>query len=147
MTEVEKKAARFATLGREMRLQMLLGYAKRFPELPEELVEARDRGMGRVDECQTPLFLWIRVDEAGAVTIHADAPREAPTVRGFVGFLMDALNGRPAAEVRALPLDLLERMGLAEVLGVMRTQGLGAVLRRVRGAVSDSVATRTHPPA
>lgn len=136
MTGLDDKLLRFKSLGREMRMQLLLRYAKKFPDLPEELREARDEGLGRVDECQTPLFLWVAVDEAGKVVIHADAPREAPTVRGFVGFLMDVLNGQPASAVSALPDDLMERMGLDEVLGAMRTRGLGAVLHRVKRDVA-----------
>lgn len=136
MSRLDKKLLRFRSLGREMRMQLLLGYAKRFPELPEELRAARDEGLGRVEECQTPLFLWVSVDDEGTVSLHADAPREAPTVRGFVGFLMDVLDGRPATEVAELPDDLMERMGLDEVLGVMRTRGLGAVLHRIKRDVA-----------
>lgn len=132
---LEENLTRFRRLNREMRMQMLLNYAKKFPELPEELREARDEGLGRVEECQTPLFLWVSVDPEDRVTIHADAPREAPTVRGFVGFLMESLNGRPAPEVAALPNDLMDRMGIAEILGAMRTQGLGSVLHRIRRGV------------
>lgn len=124
---------RFRSLSPELRLQWLLRYAKNFPPLPKELAEARDAGLNRVEECQTPLFLWVAVRD-GVVTLHADAPRDAPTVRGFVGFLMEVLNGAPAAEVAQLPLDLLDRMGLGEVLGVLRTQGLGSVIRRIRAA-------------
>jgi len=115
-----------------MRLELLLKYSKDFPELPGWLTELRDEGLGRVEECQTPLFLWISVNDAGTVQIHADAPKEAPTVRGFVGFLMDVLNGQPASAVAELPDDLMERMGLDEILGVMRTRGLGAVLYKVK---------------
>lgn len=130
---LERALSRFRSASREMRLQLLLAYARRFPELPPELAAARDAGLNRVEECQTPLFLWVAVRD-GVVTLHADAPRDAPTVRGFVGFLMEVLNGAPAAEVAQLPLDLLDRMGLGEVLGVLRTQGLGSVIRRIRAA-------------
>ena len=132
---------RFRGLGREMRMQMLLGYAKKFPELPEELEEARDRGMGRVKECQTPLFLWVSVGEEDAVSIHAWAPREAPTVRGFVGFLLDALEDATAAEVAAIPDDLLDRMGMGEILGAMRTNGLRAVIQRIKGDVARAASS------
>ncbi len=131
MDSLEKSLTRFRTLSREMRLQLLLNYAKKFPDLPEELSEARDRGLNRVEECQTPLFLWVG-QEDGKVRIHADAPREAPTVRGFMGFLMEQLNGRTPEEVEELPMDLLERMGLGEVLGTMRTNGLSHVIVRIR---------------
>lgn len=140
MSDLEKKLERFRAMGREMRMQLLLNYAKRFPELPEELRAARDEGLGRIDECQTPLFLWVSVGEDRVVRLHADAPREAPTVRGFVGFLMDVLDGRTAEDVAALPDDILERMGLGDILGVMRTQGLGAVVRRIKRDVARAAA-------
>jgi len=139
MKELERKLGRFRALGREMRLQLLLDYARRFPPLPDELAAARDEGLGRVEECQTPLFLWVAVD-AGRVRIHADAPRESPTVRGFVAFLMEALEGRSPTEVAALPDDLMERMGLHEVLGAVRARGLGAVLRRIKRDVATAAA-------
>lgn len=138
MAALEGNLERFRSLDREMRMQLLLRYARKFPDLPEELREARDAGMNRVQECQTPLFLWVSVKD-GAVTLHADAPRDAPTVRGFMGFLMDTLNGAPAREVAELPQDLLERMGIGEVLGVMRTQGLGSVIHRIRRDVARAM--------
>jgi cysteine desulfuration protein SufE len=140
MSTLDDKLLRFRTLSREMRLQLLLKYSKSFPELPGWLKELRDEGLGRVEECQTPLFLWISVNDAGTVQIHADAPREAPTVRGFVGFLMDVLNGQPASAVADLPDDLMERMGLDEILGVMRTRGLGAVLYKIKKDTERAVA-------
>ena len=132
---LEKKVERFRALPREMRLQALLAHANRFPDLPEDLREARDRGLGRVEECQTPLFLWVGLED-GRVRIHADAPREAPTIRGFVGFLVEALNGGPASAVADLPEDVMDRMGLNEVLGPLRTRGLGTVIRRLRRDVA-----------
>jgi cysteine desulfuration protein SufE len=131
METLNKNLQRFQSLGREMRLQLLLQYAKKFPELPEDLKEARDAGLNRVQECQTPLFLWVSVRD-GKVWLFADVPPNAPTVRGFMGFLMESLNGQDPSLVRDLPDDLLDRMGIGEVLGIMRTQGLGSVIRRVK---------------
>jgi len=136
---LEKALTRFRMLNREMRMQLLLNYARRFPELPEELREARDAGLNRVEECQTPLYLWVGVED-GVVNLHADAPREAPTVRGFMGFLMEVLDGASPEEVAALPDSLLEEMGIGEVLGMMRTRGLGAVIRRVKRDVARAAA-------
>jgi cysteine desulfuration protein SufE len=140
MKALEKSLRRFQSLNREMRLQLLLQYAKKFPQLPAELEEARDAGLNRVKECQTPLFLWVGVKD-DQVMLHADAPRDAPTVRGFMGFLMEALNGSSPREVSELPYDLLDQMGIGEVLGVMRTQGLGSVIRRVKADVARGAET------
>lgn len=139
MSDLDRKLQRFRTLGREMRLQALLGYARKLPPLPEALREARDAGLGRVEECQTPLFVWVAVED-DRVRIHADAPAESPTVRGFVSFLMDVLNGQPAAAVAELPDDVMDRMGLGEVLGPLRTRGLGSVVRRIKQDVARAAA-------
>lgn len=138
MRPLEKSLHRFRSATREMRMQLLLQYARKFPDLPLDLVKARDAGLNRVQECQTPLFLWVGVRE-GKVTIIADAPPDAPTVRGFMGFLMETLNGAPPEEVIHLPDDLLDQMGIGEVLGIMRTQGLGSVIRRVKQDVARAL--------
>jgi cysteine desulfuration protein SufE len=129
--EFERALARFRSLNREMRLELLLRYAKRFPALPAELEAARDAGMNRVAECQTPLFLWVG-REGDQIRLHAWAPQEAPTVRGFMGFVLEALEGATPEQVAALPLDLLHQMGLGEILGPTRTHGLSAVIHRIR---------------
>lgn len=137
--QLDRAVKRFRMASREMRLQLLLAYARRLPELPPELIPARDAGLNRVVECQSPVFLWVALVD-GRVRIHADVPKEAPTVRGFVAFLVEALDGQPPEVAAGLPGTLLEDMGLAEVLGVMRTQGLGGVIRRVRTDVARSAA-------
>ena len=68
----------------------------------------------------------------GEVQIHADVPRESPTVRGFISFLVKAFNGASPAEIEMAPSDILNRTGLASTLGMMRIQGLSAVYRRIK---------------
>ena len=57
----------------------------------------------QVPECQTPLFLAVEVDADGIVHLFFDAPREAPTTRGFAGILHAALDGLGADEVLETP--------------------------------------------
>ena len=86
-------------------------------------------------ECQTPVFLWVGL-ERGAVVLHAEVPRESPTVRGFVSLLQHRLTGATPAEVAGIPDDLLDRMRLTETLGMTRTQGLTAILGRIKRTVA-----------
>ncbi|MFI5234528.1 MAG: SufE family protein [Gemmatimonadales bacterium] len=116
---------------RDTRLELLLDYARKLPDLPARYHTARDQGVGRVHECQTPVFLWVEQHD-GTLTLHADVPRESPTVRGFVGLLKRHLDGATPAEVAAFPNDLLDRLQLTEILGMTRMQGLTAVLGRVK---------------
>ena len=100
----------------------------------------RDAGMGRVHECQTPVFLYPQFTGAGAdrrVRIHADVPRESPTVRGLVALLVETLDGAAPEEVAAVPDDLLAQLGIAQHLGARRQQGFAGVLRALKRAVAD----------
>src|SRR5512134_1920327 len=135
MASLETITARLASADRDTRLQTLLEYSRKLPDLPERLHVARDEGIGRVHECQTPVFLYVEVT-AGRVAIHADVPRESPTVRGFLSLLIRILDGATPADVAALPDDLLDRTRLAGDLGLTRTQGLTAILQRVKREVA-----------
>ena len=115
--------------GADARLAAIIG---EFADLDSreklELLLVEDR---RVHECQTPVFLWAERRGETAMLVAEVAP-EAPTVKGFVAILADAINGRPVSEAAAIPDDILERMGLADVLGILRARGLRAILARVK---------------
>ena len=127
----------FALVPDTDRLYLLLDYAEQLPPLPERLAAARDAGLGRVHECQSPVFLYAEV-EGGTVRLFADVPREAPTVRGLVGLLLEAYEGTTPEDVAALPDDLLSQLGIAKQLGVRRQQGFAGVLHRLKTSVAEA---------
>jgi cysteine desulfuration protein SufE len=63
------------------RLQLLLEFSNELPALPAEY-EGHPDLLERVEECQSPVFIFVEVVD-GVVAMHATAPREAPTTRGF----------------------------------------------------------------
>jgi cysteine desulfuration protein SufE len=133
--KLDRYITRFKAADRATRLETLLDLARTLPPLPPEYLEARESH--RVPECQTPVFLWVDVED-GAVRIAADVPRESPTVRGFVSLLVHGLEGATPDDVAALPDDLLHSLGLDEALGMMRTQGLTAIVRRIKRAAASA---------
>jgi len=135
MPTLETLIPRFKAADRTTRLETLLDYSRKLPPLPARYEEEKARGHARVDECQTPVFLWVEV-ENGQVHIHADVPRESPTVRGFISLLARSLDGLPPEKVAAIPDDLLDQLGLSETLGMTRTQGLSAILHRIKRSVA-----------
>jgi cysteine desulfuration protein SufE len=58
-------------------------------------------------------------------------------VKGFVAVLRQVVAGRPAAEVAEIPDDLIEQLGLADVLGMLRTRGLRAITARVKRGFAE----------
>ena len=133
---LDRYVARLGAADRETRLETLLDLSRQLPPLPPGLDDATAREAHRVPECQTPVHLWVEVT-GGAVRLHAEVPRESPTVRGFVALLVRALDGATPAEVAAVPDDLLHALGLDDALGMTRTQGLSAIVRRIKRAVAD----------
>jgi cysteine desulfuration protein SufE len=136
---LEKYTRRFQAADRQTRLETLLDLSRKLPPLPESLQEARARGDHLVPECQTPVHLWVEVT-GGVVRLHAEVPRESPTVRGFVSLLIQMLDGASPETVAALPDDLLHALRLDEALGMLRTQGLSAIVRRIKRAVAAAAA-------
>ncbi|HEV8124079.1 MAG TPA: SufE family protein [Gemmatimonadales bacterium] len=136
MTGLENIIKRFQGADRDTRLELLLDFANRLPPLPEKYREAVAQGVNRVHECQTPVYLFMEPVN-GSVEIHADVPREAPTVRGFLSLLIKGLKGATPDEVVALPGDLLDRLQLSELLGMTRMQGLSAVVQRIKGMAKN----------
>jgi cysteine desulfuration protein SufE len=139
MPSLDTLIPRFKAADRQTRLETLLDYSMRLPPLPERYEAEKQQGHNRVHECQTPVYLWVEVDQ-GRVHIHADVPRESPTVRGFISLLARTLDNQTPEAVAQLPDDLLDQLGLSETLGMTRTQGLTAILNRIKRSVATAAA-------
>ncbi|MEM9997538.1 MAG: SufE family protein [Bacteroidota bacterium] len=137
MSKLDEIIETFQLVDPPIRLELLLDYAGSLPPLPDALKAQRDAGLGRVHECQSPVFVFPRVDD-GTVALHAWAPSEAPTARAFVSLLIDALHGATPDDVAAVPDDLLHRLGIGQQLGMTRQQGLAGVLYRVKHGVAEA---------
>ncbi len=107
------------------RLELLLEYADSLPDLPARLHEKRDN-MEQIHECQSPVFLHTEIEQ-GQVYFYLDIPREAPTVRGYAGILVEGLNGAAPAAIQAMPEDVYLLLGLHEAITPQRLRGLHAL--------------------
>jgi cysteine desulfuration protein SufE len=140
--ELESILTELKGADRQERIDLLLDFAKSLPPLPQRLAAHKDAAH-RVEECQSPVYLFAEIDGT-QVSLHADAPIEAPTVRGFVAMLLEGLNGATIEEILQVPGDLVERSGLAEILGMLRVRGLSGVLRRLKGEVTRAAMAETQ---
>jgi cysteine desulfuration protein SufE len=140
MATLDTVIPRFQAVDRNTRLETLLDYAQKLPPLPEKYAQQLGSDLARVHECQTPVYLWTEIAD-GKVYIHADVPRESPTVRGFISLLARSLNGASPEVVAQVPDDLLDQLRLSEALGMTRTQGLTAILQRVKRSVARATTT------
>ena len=118
----------------EDRMALLVDRARRLKPWPDRLSDCRDPAH-RVQACQSPVYLVA--EPAGEhVILFGDAPSEAPTVRGFVALLVEALDGAAIATFASLPDDLIERAKLPEILAPRRVHGLHGIVRHLKHAAN-----------
>jgi len=143
MTELPAALAEIRTDFRELgikdRLQLLLEFSNELPELPEQYRDHPDL-MERVEECQSPVFIFVEVDDAQVVHLWATAPKEAPTTRGFASILVQGLAGLTVDEVLAVPDDYPSDLGLTEAVSPLRIRGMTALLGRTKRQIREKLA-------
>jgi cysteine desulfuration protein SufE len=125
----------FLAVGQSERLQLLLEFSNELPELPERYREHPDL-FERVAECQSPVFLFVEVDDADLVELFVTAPKESPTTRGFASILVQGLAGLTADEVLAVPDDFPQTLGLTQAVSPLRLRGMSALLGRAKHQVT-----------
>jgi cysteine desulfuration protein SufE len=127
--------ADFSALSVKERLGLLLEFSENLPELPTRYSEHPDL-LERVEECQSPIFLFVEVAE-DKVHLFFSAPPEAPTTRGFAGILSELLDGQPVQDVLKLDDDFPSSLSLAEAVSPLRLRGMRAMLARIKRQVTE----------
>jgi cysteine desulfuration protein SufE len=130
--------ADFNALAVRDRLLLLLEFSDNLPELPARYAEHPDL-LERVEECQSPVYLFVEVEDNTKVNLFFSAPPEAPTTRGFAGVLHEALDGHSVDEVLAVDEDFPNRLGLAEAVSPLRLSGMRAILRRIKRQIREKL--------
>jgi len=124
----------FLELPEPERLQLLLELSDELPAVPPEY-EGHPELCERVVECQSPVYIVVDVDDDDRVVMHATAPREAPTTRGFASILVRGVTGLTADEVLAIPDDYPQSIGLTRAVSPLRISGMTGMLMRVKRQV------------
>lgn len=113
------------------KLQWLVEFADQLPDISAERRALPFPDNCRVQECQTPVHLWIEAQN-GKIHLEADVPAKSPTVRGLVALVVCGLQGEPVSAALSLPDDMVAHMGLTDVLGMTRQQGFRGVISRIK---------------
>lgn len=124
----------FLELDESERLQLLLEFSQDLPPVPARY-DGHPEMCERVAECQSPVYIVIDVDAEGRVAMHATAPPEAPTTRGFASILVQGISGLTADEVLAIPDDFPQSIGLTRAVSPLRIAGMTGMLMRAKRQV------------
>ena len=112
--------------GWEQRARLLMQWGERLPPLADK--EKRDTTL--VHGCESKV--WLLGDVVGDHW-QFRAASDARLIRGLVALLLARVNGLSAAELQHVDLpDWFNQLGLSRQLSPSRSNGLNAVLQRMR---------------
>jgi len=129
----------FSEVPESSKLDLLLEFADSLPELPEQYKDHPEL-LERVEECQSPVYLFVEVDDL--VHIYLTAPKEAPTTRGFASILEQALNNQTTDEVLNFNDSFVNELGLTKLVSPLRIRGMHGMLNRIKRQVSEKLDAR-----
>ena len=126
----------FGALGREEKMQALVGYARKLEPLPERLA-ALDRAGFTVPECQTRVDIFAELKD-GRLHYYADVnARQSPTIAAVLAIVFSAVNDEPPRTTLAIPADFVRR--LMEGIGLAaRESGLTAMVLRLKRSAAQA---------
>jgi len=115
-----------ASLSWEQRARLLMQWGERLPAMRDE--EKTDAH--RVDGCESKVWLAGELSDGHW---QFRAASDARLIRGLVALLLARVNGLPAHALQEVDLtDWFTQLGLSRQLSPSRSNGLNAVLQKMR---------------
>jgi cysteine desulfuration protein SufE len=124
----------------EQRYRYVIDLGRELPPLDEsEYTEAH-----KVRGCASQVWLVAVPDLAGRLTLRGDS--DAHIVRGLIAILLGLYSGRSARDILGFDARrAFDRLGLVNALSAQRSNGLFAMVERIRSEAASVQAAR--PPA
>ncbi|AOE87125.1 SufE family protein [Pseudomonas sp. TCU-HL1] len=126
-TQAQDALDAFAAAGGwEQRARLLMQWGERL----EPLTDAERNDANRVHGCESQVWL---VGEPQGARWHFRTASDARLIRGLLAVLLVRVNGLPGDELAAIDLaDWFNQLGLGRQLSPSRSNGLNAVLKKMR---------------
>lgn len=129
----------FEILRDSERLDLLLEFSEALPELPARYADHPEL-LERVEECQSPIFLFVEIDDEGLARLFFSAPPESPTTRGFASILFSVIDGLPVSEALDFDLDFPFKLSLGTAVSALRLRGMLGILSRIKRQLREKSA-------
>ena len=136
--EAQEIISAFQEVPQNLKLELLLEYSESLPALPERY-QNHPELLERVEECQSPVYLFVELDESQTVNIFLTAPDEAPTTKGFASILQLALDKQKAEKVLAFDDSFVDALGITDLVSPLRIRGLLGMLMRIKRQIKEKM--------
>jgi cysteine desulfuration protein SufE len=115
------------------RYQYLIDLGKKLPPFPE----AWKTEDNRVHGCQS--MVWL-VPSGEAARMHFDAASDSAIVSGLIALVLRVYSDKSAEEIVATEPQFIHDIGLAKHLSPTRSNGLAAMLVKLRNYAAEALA-------
>lgn len=114
----------------EERYKYIIDLGKELPVMDEE--NKKDENLVR--GCQSQVWMVFSKDDSQI--FHFDVDSDAFIVKGLLGIVMSAYNGKSAAEISAFDIeDYFQQLDLLKHLSPTRGNGLRAMVKKIQSYV------------
>lgn len=111
----------------EDRYRYIIELGQALPPMPEDEHNAENRVHGCTSQ------VWLATDRNADGTLHYRGDSDAMIVKGLVAILIALYSDRPVGEIAQTDaIALFDELGLREHLSTQRSNGLVAMVNRVR---------------
>lgn len=107
------------------RYQLLIDMGEEQAPLPEQYKTPENL----IDGCQSRV--WIVCEERDG-RLHLEAESDALIVKGIIALLIRVFDGHSPQEIMDARLDFIDEIGLHEHLSPTRSNGLSAMLKKIK---------------
>ena len=107
------------------RYQYLIDLGRKLPPFPD----AQKNEQNRVHGCQS--MVWL-VPSGDASAMHFEAASDSAIVSGLIALVLRVYSDRPASEIVTTEPEFIEKIGLAKHLSPTRSNGLTAMLAKLK---------------
>jgi cysteine desulfuration protein SufE len=115
------------------RYQYLIELGRKLPDFPA----AWRTDANRLHGCQSMVWV-VAAGDAGKIVIHATS--DSTIVSGLIALVLRVYSGRDARTILATPPDFIQAIGLGGHLSPTRSNGLAALLAKVRDFAARALA-------
>lgn len=114
------------------RYQYLIDLGRKLPEFPEQLKDEKYKVHG----CQSQVWL---VPDGDADRMSFRATSDSAIVSGLIALVLRVYSGRPAREILDTEPTYIQAIGLAKHLSPTRSNGLAAMLKKLKGYAAQAL--------
>ena len=133
-------AIEFSLLPESAKLEYLLEFSESLKPLPNRYAEHPDL-LEKVEECQSPVYLFVEIDNLKKAHIFITAPVEAPTTRAFAAILHDILDDQEIDDISVFDDEFPLKLGLTSLVSPLRIHGMMGMLRRIKRQIRDKASS------